>query len=179
MYRPRSRARCVSARGAQRSGGLFSFCTSRSTRYHSVASRRSGAHPRSGEPTWVEAPDRSSGRPSGGRYLQVGLQPGEEFDRGSCIVADPAVVNLLDREYVEVIPAFTALAQGDDKTGALKNPQVLPGRAQMQVGDVVAQVGVGSGMVREQVEDPATRAVRQGLEHSIGRHVVEALVPGA
>src|SRR3546814_14033692 len=59
--------------------------------------------------------------------------------RGSRVGADPAVVDVLDRHRVEMVPAFAAAAFGDDEAGILRLPPMLHPRSAVDVGKTAAQ----------------------------------------
>src|SRR5215212_7196695 len=99
--------------------------------------------------------------------LQVVLEAGEQFDVVDCVGADPAVVDLLDGQRVEVVPAEAALAPDDDQAGLLQDAEVLHDRAAVELGEVAAEVARRAGLRLEQVEDAPSATVSQRFEYKL------------
>ena len=78
--------------------------------------------------TWVQRAERATParcrrsadrQPDAGSRSALSVAMRSTAERG--VVADPAVVDLLDRHDVEVVPALAALALGDHQVGVLEH----------------------------------------------------------
>ena len=65
--------------------------------------------------------------------FQIGLQPVEQADRAGGIGADPAVVDMLDRQRVQMVPPLPPLALDDHQLRLLQHLQMLHHRAAVEV----------------------------------------------
>ena len=81
--------------------------------------------------------------------------------------ADPAVVDVLDRHRVEVIPAFAPAAFGDDQPRIFQHFEMLHDSASVDVAEVAAQRARGERLILERVEDLASDVRCQGFENLI------------
>ncbi len=64
-------------------------------------------------------------RPPGPSLLHLPLHAGQKVHRRRGIPADPAIVQLSDREGVEIVPAEAPLPFDDDEIGPFQDPEVL------------------------------------------------------
>src|SRR5271170_1419849 len=61
--------------------------------------------------------------------LQITLQPSQQLHRRPCILADPAVIDLLHRNHVQIVPPATPTPLHNHQVRTLEHPQVLHHRA--------------------------------------------------
>ena len=67
--------------------------------------------------------------------------------------ADPAIVDVLDRHRVQMIPPFAAAPLGDHQPRVLQHLQMLHHRAAVDVGEMAAQRAGRQRLVLEIIED--------------------------
>jgi hypothetical protein len=75
------------------------------------------------------------------------------------VAADPAIVDLFDRQRTEVVPAHPSLAFHDDQVCAFENAEVLHHRATVELGKAPANVAGGQRLDFQEIEDPAPAPV--------------------
>ncbi len=83
------------------------------------------------------------------------------------VFADPAVMDLLDRKRVEVIPALPSLALGNDEVSLLEDLQMLHHGAAVHIGKSIAQCARRLGCFLQPIEHLAPPRMGQGLENMV------------
>src|SRR5688500_18759712 len=90
--------------------------------------------------------------------LELALQLRHAHRRARGVRAGPALVDLVDRQRIEVVPAFAPLARRDHQVRFLEHFQMLHDRAAIELRKQAAQHAGGQGLVAQLVEDlPADR----------------------
>src|SRR5215217_8197790 len=87
--------------------------------------------------------------------LQVRFQPVEHLHRPAGIGADPAVVDMLDRERIEMVPPLAPLALDDHEIRAFQDLQVLHHGAAVERPESVAQLARGLRLIFQCIENIA------------------------
>ena len=95
------------------------------------------------------------------------FEPRQPRARGGGVGADPAVVDVLDRYRVEMIPALAAAALGDDEPCILEHLEMLHHRAAVDIGEMDAQRARGQRLVLQIVQYLAPDRRGEGLEGRI------------
>jgi len=80
---------------------------------------------------------------------------------------DPAFVDGVNGEGVEVVPALAAAALGDDQVGGFQHLQMLHHRAAVEVRELRAQTAGGQRLIAQHVEDGAAMMGGEGAEHTV------------
>lgn len=83
------------------------------------------------------------------------------------VAADPAVIDFLDGQRVDVVPAMAALALHDHKIGAFQHAQVLHHSTAVQILKVFADISGGSRLVPQQVEHFPSPVIGEGFEDGV------------
>ena len=102
----------------------------------------------------------------------------EEADGGASVVADPTIMERLDRQRVEVVPALPTGPAHDHETGGLQHTEVLHDRAPVEPGQRRAQVARGAWAVAQRVEQLPPGAVGQRPEHGVLLRFVQLVGEG-
>src|SRR6516165_1674676 len=102
--------------------------------------------------------------------LQASLEFGERTQANALVFPDPALGDLIDRNWIEVVQLLAAAPRRGDQIGALENGEVLAHRLPRHV-EARTQLAQGLAIVRAQPikKLPAAR-VGQRLEHLIHGH---------
>ena len=85
------------------------------------------------------------------------------------VLADPAVVDLADRDDVEIIPAKPSILFHKDQTRLFENREMLHHGAAIELFEVQAEIARRPRAVLEEIEYPTPPRVGQSLEYSIVR----------
>src|SRR5436309_252302 len=93
--------------------------------------------------------------------LQIRLEPVEDADGVAGILTDPAVVDLLDRQRVEMVPALAPLALCDDQIGLFEYLEMHHHRAPVHVRESLAERAGGLRQILQPVEQLAPARMRQ------------------
>ncbi len=96
--------------------------------------------------------------------FEVLFHAGEYVDGVGGVAADPAVVDFLDGQRVDVVPAVAAFAPDDDQLGFFKHSKMLHDGAAVQILEVPADVSRSLRLVSQQIEHFATAVIGQGFE---------------
>src|SRR3546814_15788188 len=75
------------------------------------------------------------------------LEPRQPCRRRGGVGADPAVVDILDRHCVEMVPPLAPAALGDDESGIFQHFQMLHHRAAIEFGEMRAQRAGGQRLI--------------------------------
>lgn len=95
------------------------------------------------------------------------VEPPEEVDRSPGVVADPSIVDALDRQRREREVSLPTEPASRHELGALEDAKVLEHGGAVEVGEPGAELARGAGRCLEHVEDPATRVRGERLEDEI------------
>lgn len=90
------------------------------------------------------------------RFLECALQGGQPSGREGGMRADPAFVNLVNRQGVEVVPALSSAPFHDDEIGRFQNLQVLHHAAAVKLGEQRAELACGHGQIAQMIQKPAS-----------------------
>lgn len=95
------------------------------------------------------------------------LEVAEGLQAVALIFADPALVDFVDGDGVEVVKFFTAMPDSGDEVGVLEEVEVL-GHGLAGHVEVLAEGGEGLAVVlMQQVEQLAAAGIGQGLENVV------------
>ncbi len=95
------------------------------------------------------------------------LEVAEGLQAVALVFADPALVDFVDGNGVEVVELFAAVPDGGDEVGVLEEVQVLGDGLTAHV-EVLAEGGEGLAVVlMQQVEQLAAAGIGQGFEHVV------------
>lgn len=83
------------------------------------------------------------------------------------IGTDPTVVDLLDRQAVQMVPALPAFLPGNYEIGFFKHPQMLHDGAAVHLGEGFAERACRARLFLQKVENVAAAAMRQRLENGV------------
>ena len=81
--------------------------------------------------------------------------------------ANPALVDFVDRQWVEMVPALAAAALRNDQARVFKHAQMLHDRAAVEVAKMGAQGAGGQRLVLEIIEDLPADLVAERLEYPV------------
>ncbi len=95
------------------------------------------------------------------------FQPVQYRQRVPGIGADPAVVDVLDRQAVQVVPAFAAFLPRHYQIGFLQHFEMLHHRAAIHVREGLAEHAGGAWAFLQQIQNLAAPMVRQSLENGV------------
>ena len=91
----------------------------------------------------------------------------EEVDGGQGVVADPSVVDALDRQWGEREVPLPPDPASRHQLGPLEDAQVLEHGRAVQLGEPGAELARGAGALLQDVEDPPARVRAERLEDEI------------
>lgn len=95
------------------------------------------------------------------------LEVAERLQAVPLVLADPALVDFVDGDGVEVVELFAAVPDGGDEVGVLEEVQVL-GHGLTGHVEVLAEGGEGLAVVlMQQVEQLAAAGIGQGFENGV------------
>lgn len=97
-------------------------------------------------------------------FFHLALHAREQIDRARGIMADPAIVDVLDGKRVNVIPALASLALYDDEIRFLEHAQVLHDCASVQAAKVAAEISRRSRLIFQQIKNFSSFVIGQRLE---------------
>jgi len=108
----------------------------------------------------------ATGSPLSQRF-EILLQFAEHAGRGHRVCLNPALVDALDRAYIQVIPPAAPFLLADCQARFLEHTEMLHDRGSVKPRQALAQFPGGHRRIAQQVQNlPAIRA-SQGLEHQI------------
>ena len=100
--------------------------------------------------------------------LQDGLEVEERVGRAGPVLVDPPVVELADRDCVQVVVLLPADAAGGHETRRLEDPQVLhhaePRHRRQRPLELRERLAI---TLEEPIEQPPPADVRHGVEHLV------------
>jgi len=100
------------------------------------------------------------------------LEVAESLQTVTLVLADPALVDVVNRDGVEEVELFATVPDGGDEVGVLEEIEVL-GHGLARHVEVLAEGGEGLAVVLvQQIEQLATAGIGQGFEngvHDIGK----------
>ena len=99
--------------------------------------------------------------------LDIILKASEQGDRAFCMWADPALVDLLEGDGVQMVPTLPSTPDGDDQFRLFQHPQMLHHRAAVELGKMRAERAGGQRLVPQIVEDLAADRRGQGFENAV------------
>ena len=95
------------------------------------------------------------------------LEVAEGLQAVALVLADPALVDFVDGDGVEVVKLFPAVPDGGDEVGVLEEVEVLRHGLAGHV-EVLAESGEGLAVVlMQQVEQLAAAGIGQGFENGV------------
>jgi len=95
------------------------------------------------------------------------LEVAEGLQAVALVFADPALVDFVDGDGVEVVELFAAVPDGGDEIGVLEEVQVLGNSLTAHI-EVLAESGESLAVVFvQQVEQLAAAGIGQGFEHVV------------
>jgi hypothetical protein len=100
-------------------------------------------------------------------WFHLSFHPGQQCSGAAGILADPPVVNFLDGDHVQVVPAAAPFALHDHQPGFFQHSKVLHHGAAVNLPEMAAELPGGLGRLLEQVEDLAPAVVRQRFENQV------------
>lgn len=108
------------------------------------------------------------------RFIQVQsfLQPTQPVRRVARELADPALMDLLNRDHIEMIPALPPLSFRNDEVRIGQHRQVLHHRASIQLRMQFAERTRGERTAFEGIKQPPSCAVTECAEDGIVEIVV-------
>src|SRR5918993_4735295 len=101
------------------------------------------------------------------RPLELAFQLRHARRRPRRVRADPALVDLVDRQRIEVVPALASLARGDHQVRLFEHFQMLHHRAAIELRKQAAQHAGGQRLVAQLVEDLSADRRGQRLERPV------------
>ena len=85
----------------------------------------------------------------------------------SGVGADPAFVDGVDGQGVEVVPALAATTFGDDEAGVFQHFEMLHDGAAIKLGQQFTKGAGGARLCAQQIQNVAANAVAEGLEDGV------------
>ena len=95
------------------------------------------------------------------------LQLSQHGHRTLGVGADPAFVDGVDRQWVEVVPTLPAPPLDDDEVGAFQRLQMLHHGAAIEFGKLGAERPGGQRLVAQNVEDRSAMMRCEGAENPV------------
>jgi hypothetical protein len=103
----------------------------------------------------------------GGWFFELILQIAESLQALALVLANPALVDFVDRDGIEVVELFAAMPDGGDEVGLFEKVEVL-GHSLAGHVEVRAQGGQRLPVVRvKHVEQLAAAGIGQSFEYSV------------
>lgn len=106
------------------------------------------------------------------RDFHLPLEAPEHGSRIGGVGPDPALVNGMDRQGVEMVPALPAAPFGHDEASVFEDAQMLHDGAAVELGKLLAEHASGERRGFKRVENAPPYAMAEGLEYSIIQIVI-------